>query len=99
MTVLDEMLQIRDSLMRKDQQHAMQMLTAKLYYEASSYVKAGENFTLFPSKAVVVEFCKNNNVDVRAMEWLLDAMREECLIESREMPIILTPHAVETLCL
>ena len=98
MSILNEMINFREELVRNDRLHAMKIMTRKIYYKVTSYAEPGERFKLFDCKNAVNEFCDNNQVDIRAMEWLLDSMRKEDLIGNKEMPIILTPHAIEKLC-
>ena len=98
MSVLEEMLKIKQSLAQGDRAEAMEAVTKLLYYKIAPRVAPGDSFTLFLDDSVVGDFCKNNNLDRRAMDWLLNAMRNEGLIASTKEPITLTPLGVEKLC-
>ena len=98
MSILDEMLAIRDKLEVKDRQDAMNVMVWLLRYEVAFRLGDDESFVLFRNENDIGAFCRNNNVKVSAMKWLIDNMRAEGLIGSEALPVIITPLGVEKLC-
>ena len=99
MSVLEEMLKIRQGFAQADRKDAMEAVMNLLYYHIAPRVAPGDSFMLFVDEGTVGTFCKNSNLDRRAVDWLFDAMREEGLLASTREPITLTPLGVEKLCL
>jgi hypothetical protein len=98
MNVLEKMQKIRQSLIERDHEHAMSILTEMLHYKVAPRVTGGDEFTLFRDENQITDFCKNNDIDQRALSWLFDAMRTEGLLASSKIPVILTPLCVEKFC-
>jgi hypothetical protein len=98
MSVLEKMLKIRQTLIEQDRDQVMAFFTELLHYKIASRVTDGDEFAVFRDESQLMEFCKNNNLDQRALSWLLDAMRAERLIAPVKMPVILTPLGVEKFC-
>jgi hypothetical protein len=76
----------------------MSVLTETIYYKVAPRVAPGDEFTLFRDEKQVTDFCKNNNLDMRAVSGLFEAMREEGLLTASGTPVVLTPLCVEKLC-
>ena len=98
MSVLDEMLSLRQKFEDKDRQGVMNVMTFLLHYEVSFRLGSEKIFTLFRNENDLSSFCTNNNVKVPAMRQVIDEMRAEGLIASENMPVILTELGVEKLC-
>jgi hypothetical protein len=98
MSVLGKLLDIKRGLVEQDRKEAMEVLTRLLYYKVAPRVAPGDSFVVFKAEEEVVEFCKSNRADYRALLWLIDAMRLEGLLASSPTPITLTPLGVEKLC-
>jgi hypothetical protein len=98
MPVTEQILEIKNSLVDQDRKKAMEVLTRFLYYKIAPRISAGDSFAVFEGEGEIIEFCKNNNIDRRALAWLIEAMRAEELVTSSPMPIMLTPFGVEKLC-
>ena len=99
MGILQQMLDIRRDCFWEDCKEAMQKLVHKLHYEVAPRVKTGDSFMLFASENDKAEFCKDNGLDIRALNWLIREMRSEGLITSGEMPVFLSPLGVEKFCM
>lgn len=98
MSILEKMLNMRTGFMTRDREEVMQKLMWRLYYEVAPRVKSGDTFTLFSSENDMSSFCKNNSLDIRALEWVIDEMRKEELIVRGTMPVILSQLGVEKFC-
>jgi len=98
MGILNELLSVRADFIEEDRHDAVKKIARRLYYEVAPRVASGDSFALFNTENDVANFCKNNNLDIRAVKWLIEAMRAEGLISAEKMPVILTPLAVEKLC-
>ena len=99
MSILQRMLDIRENFILTDRDDVMQKLTQRLYYEVAPRVKAGDSFMLFGNENDKANFCKNNNLDIRALNWVISEMRNEGLIASSEIPVFLSPLGVEKFCI
>ena len=98
MSILDEMLAIRDKLEAKDRQDAMNVMVWLLRYEVAFRLNGKASFELFRTENDISAFCRNNDVKVPAMKGLIESMRAECLIATEPMPVTITPLGVEKLC-
>jgi hypothetical protein len=99
MPVTEQILEIKNSLVDHDRKKAMEVLTRFLYYKIAPRIAAGDSFAVFAAEGEIIEFCKNNDIDRRALAWLIEAMKAEELITPSPMPIVLTPLGVEKMCL
>ena len=98
MAILQKMIEIRRDFFWEDCEDVMQKLVRKLYYEIAPRVTAGDSFMLFLRERDKAEFCKENGLDIRALNWVINEMRSEGLITSGEMPVFLSPLGVEKFC-
>jgi hypothetical protein len=98
MTVLETMLNIRRGLIERDKEQALSALTETIYYKVAPRVAPGDEFMLFKDEKQIVDFCKNNSLDFRAVSSIFDEMREERLLAPSGVPVVLTPLCVEKLC-
>ena len=98
MSVLEEMLVIRDKLEVKDRQDAMNVMVWLLRYEVAFRLCGQDTFLLFRNENDLSSFCTNNNVKIPAMKWLIGKMRSEGLIAPEQLLVIITPLGVEKLC-
>ncbi len=98
MSVLDEMLSLRQKFEDKDRHDAMNVMTFLLHYEVSFRLGSEKTFTLFRNENDLSAFCTNNEVKVPVMQQVIDEMRAEGLIAPENMPVILTELGVEKLC-
>ena len=99
MTVLKKLLEVRADLENTDRDNAMSALMKRLYYEVAPCVESGDIYKIFDYDNTVEDFCRNNNLDIRAMRWLLEAMESEKLLLLNRMSVTLTSLGVEKLCL
>jgi len=99
MTILEKMLKVRSDLIENDREKAMKALISKLHYEVASLVSSGDTFTLFNNELDITSFCQEQNIDIRAMKWLIEAMSNEGLLMLGKMSVLLTPLGVQKLCL
>ena len=99
MNILEKMLKVRSELIDADRDKAVRALMSKLYYEVASIVTSGDSFTLFNYENEINDFCKSQNIDIRAMNWLIETMCDENLLTRGKSQIILTPLGVQKLCL
>ncbi len=99
MTVLNQMLEMRDKFVEQDRIDAMKKIIWQIHYEIAPRVEDKSSFILFQTENEIVKFCKNNNLDIRALKWLIKSMKSEYLIDECEMPVKLTPLAIEKFCM
>lgn len=74
MIVLDKLLKIKQSFADADRETAMNALMKKAYYDFTRDIKIGVEPTLFCNEYVLNKFCEDNQLDIRAVNWLLKAM-------------------------
>ncbi|MBQ7263579.1 MAG: hypothetical protein IJR14_07640 [Synergistaceae bacterium] len=98
MSVLDEMLDIRERLVNEDRHKAMEALVRLLHYRIAPLVVSGDTFTLFPNEEAAAKFSAENGLDRRAVDWLFEAMRDENLLTLGKASVTLMPLGVEKLC-
>ena len=98
MSILDEMLAIRDKLEAKDRQDAMNVMVWLLRYGVAFRLNGKDSFELFRDEADINTCCGNKGVKVPAMKGLIESMRAEGLIAPEPMPVTITPLGVEKLC-
>lgn len=98
MSILDEMVAVRDKFESKDRQDVLNVMVGMLHYEVPFRIGNDDTFVLFRNENDITSFCTNNNLKISAMKWLLEAMRAEGLIASEPLPVIITPLGVEKLC-
>ena len=99
MTVLEKMLKVRSELINSDRDKAIKALMSKLYYEVASVVTSGDCYTLFNYEYDLRSFCEAQNIDIRAMNWLIESMCDEGLLTKGKSQVVLTPLGVQKLCL
>ena len=97
--ILKHMLNIREDLIEADCSKVIETLMWELYYEVAPRVQSGDTFVLFRTENDLSNFCHNNNLDIRALKWVINSMREEGLVASETIPIILTSFGIEKLCI
>ena len=96
--ILEKLLEVRADLENADRIRAIETLMKRLYYDVAPCVSSGDTFNLFTYENTVEDFCKKNKIDIRAMNWLLEAMEKEKLISLGKMTVTLMPLGVEKLC-
>ena len=99
MNILEKMLKVRAELIDCDRDKAVKALMSKLYYEVASVVTSGDSYTIFNHEYDLRNFCESQNIDIRAINWLIESMVNESLIMKGKSQIILTPLGVQKLCL
>lgn len=99
MTVLKKLLEVRADLENTDRDSAMKALMKRLYYEVAPCVESGDTYKIFDYEYTVEDFCRNNNLDIRAMKWLFEAMESEKLLSINRTSVTLTSLGIEKLCL
>ena len=97
--ILEQMLNFREDLIKIDRNDVIKKLVWRFYYEVAPRVQSGDSFVLFRVENDLSNFCHNNNLDIRALKWVLNLMREEGLVANEMMPVILTPLGIEKLCI
>ena len=90
MPVLDKLLEIRQSFMDTDDEAVMTVLMKRIYY--------GIEPAIFCNKHVMDKFCKDNNLDARALKRVLHSMECEGLVDKQDELIILTEFGEAKLC-
>ena len=95
MKVTESMLKIRNSFVCSDRQEAMKAMTRFCYYIVATCATT----VIFRLDEEIGDFCTIYKLDRRALEWLIDRMRREGLIDRCEMPVVLTPLGFEKLCM
>lgn len=99
MSVMGEMLCMRQDLINENRAAAMDALVRSLHYRIAHCDEKDDLAVIFADKESAEAFCKNNLLDRRAFDWLLDGMREEGLLTPDKEKITLTLLGVEKLCL
>ena len=90
MPILDKLLAIRQSFMDADDEAVMTALMKRIYY--------GTGPTVFCNKHAADKFCKDNNLDARALKRVLHNMQCEGLVDKQDELIILTEFGEAKLC-
>ena len=98
MSILEKLIEVRSEFIENDRIQAMKALIKKLYYDVAPIVVSGDTLTIFNNDCDIDCFCRENKIDIRAMNWLIESMCNENLLMRGKMSVILTSLGVEKLC-
>ena len=92
MRIVEELKNIRKEFENSDRRRAMEEFMRKLYYEIAPTVVPGDTADIFEDEKEIAIFCKEKEIDSRAFQWLLEALRDEGLIHPYPHEVSLSPN-------
>ena len=102
MSVTERLISIKQQLVEADREAAreaaMLALVKYVHYKIAPRVEQHESYPVFNDAEEMKAFQASEQLDGKALDWVVGEMRKEDLIEEARFPVTLTMSGIGALC-